>query len=191
MHIYFYANFIRYHTINCRGRVMHDSKLPEGQQYVLKNEHTHAPDARIKNKSEAINNMKRKALESDTSARNIIKRVCKDMDSATAATMPRTSSLTRTIKRIRNGNNCPQLPTNLKDLIISEEYSKCKGEQFLLYDSGDDDNRILIFCIAKNLELLKCADVLLMDGTFDVVPPLFAQLYTIQGTIRCFNLKIR
>lgn len=168
--------FIRYHSINCRGRVIHDSKLPEGQQYVLKSEHSHAPDARNKNKAKSIDDLKRKAKETDTSPRNIIKKVCKDMDTATAATMPKTSSLTRTINRIRSATNRQQLPKHLKDLVISDEFTKCKGEQFLLYDSGCNDDRILIFCTA------------LMDGTFDIVPPLFSQLYTIQGIIQSFLL---
>lgn len=83
----------------------------------MKCEHSHAPDARNKNKAKAIDDLKRKAKETDTLPRNIIKKVCKDMDTATAATMSTTSSLTRTINRIRSAINRQQLPKNLKELV--------------------------------------------------------------------------
>ncbi|KAK4884083.1 hypothetical protein RN001_000354 [Aquatica leii] len=55
-------------------------------------------------------------------------------------------------------------------------------EQFLLYDNGvANDNKILIFGTQKNLELLGSSDHWYAAGTFNTTPPLFSQVYTIQG----------
>ncbi|XP_018496363.1 uncharacterized protein LOC108864702 [Galendromus occidentalis] len=54
-----------------------------------------------------------------------------------------------------------------------------KGENFLFYDSGETEaDRILVFATPENLNLLKKYDEWFVDGTFDVCPKLFDQLYT-------------
>ena len=43
-------------------------------------------------------------------------------------------------------------PTSLLDLVIPDNYSNIENEPFLLYDSGQVLDRILIFSTKRNLE---------------------------------------
>ena len=56
-------------------------------------------------------------------------------------------------------------------------------EDFLHYDNGREAGaaRILIFTTARNLQILQRATTWAMDGTFNIAPPLFAQVYTIHA----------
>ena len=99
--------------------------------------------------------------------------------------LPTVSSLRRSIRHAREKENSdPSVPLSLSELTIPPQYQNtAKGDKFLLYDSKDDD-RVLIFGTKKNLELLSNSTTWMMDGTFQTVPALFYQLYTIHGEIR-------
>lgn len=51
----------------------------------------------------------------------------------------------------------------------------------MLFDSGADDNRILIYTTAQNLKYLATCNQWLCDRTFRAVPKIFTQLYTFRG----------
>ena len=95
----------------------------------------------------------------------------------TAAKLPKLDSLKRTIQRQRVQQlAAPAQPTSLEQLVLPAEYQQtAKGEQFLLYDSGPDTQRMLIFGTQRNLEMLQLAEHWLADGTFKTAPPLFSQ----------------
>ena len=57
------------------------------------------------------------------------------------------------------------------------------GEQFFLQQEGDAD-KILIFATNKNLHLLAEAKSIYVDGTFEVCPRLFFQVFTINAFIQ-------
>lgn len=46
------------------------------------------------------------------------------------------------------------------------------------------DKRFLIFTTKDNLRTLRSSDIWFADGTFDTVPNLFVQLYTLHGLLR-------
>lgn len=72
----------------------------------------------------------------------------------------------------------------LCDMVIPPIYTVTnKNKQFLMYDSEDGKNRILMFSTTKNLSFLKSCDLWHCDGTFKVVPILFSQLYSIHGFV--------
>ena len=56
------------------------------------------------------------------------------------------------------------------------------GERFLLCDDRDAD-KIVMFATQENLKLLSEANSIYMDGTFEVCPSMFYQLYTINAFI--------
>jgi len=58
------------------------------------------------------------------------------------------------------------------------------GDQFLKYDSGPSDDRMLIFTTDSYLNFLKWCDTWLVDGTFKSSPSLFSQLFVIHGLRR-------
>ena len=57
------------------------------------------------------------------------------------------------------------------------------GENFLKYDSGPGNDRILIFSTTKNLEVLAEASSWFIDATFKVVPDIFYQMLTVHGKL--------
>lgn len=55
-------------------------------------------------------------------------------------------------------------------------------EKFWLFDSGATPGRILIFGRPRAIGILNSCSVLFGDGTFDVVPKLFYQMFVIFGS---------
>ena len=100
-----------------------------------------------------------------------------------AAKLPKLESLKRTIRRQRQvTNNVQPQPISLEDLEISEEYKRTvKRDEFLLFYSGPEFHRILIFGSHQNVEMLKGAQFWLTDGTFKTAPAIFTQLYVINA----------
>lgn len=109
------------------------------------------------------------------------------------ARLPMSASISRTIRRRRKVTNRePSLPQHRRDIIIPEEFKVTNdGNNFLLFDSGPIDNRILVFGTIKNLELLAASNVWLADGTFKHVPLLFYQLLQFRLFILYFQTKVR
>ena len=52
-------------------------------------------------------------------------------------------------------------------------------ESVLKFDSGTNDDRIIILSTQRSLDYLQGCSDLYGDGTFSVAPPIFDQLYTI------------
>ena len=102
---------------------------------------------------------------------------------ATAAQLPSVNSLKRTVQRVRQQIDGPVAsPENLDALEIPDRYATTlDGAQFLLFDSGPGNNRILIFSTATNMQMLSQSQHWYGDGTFKTVPLLFEQMYTIHG----------
>ena len=68
-------------------------------------------------------------------------------------------------------------PTNQEELILPDESKRtAKDEPFLLYDSGPEAQRILIFGIERNLEMVQLSKVWLADDTFKTSPVLYTQV---------------
>lgn len=145
----------------------------------------HAPDARQVEKKRTLAGIKNAAKNSRDSAKRIIADAAGNVTMATSAVLPSVKSMTRMIGRIRNTENYPKNPKNLSELALADRFvTTAKGENFLLFDSGPNVKRTLMFGTTSNLQFLAECNCLFMDGTFDVTPPLFAQLYTIHGNIK-------
>ena len=147
------------------------------------NEHLHAPDEQAVSCCEVKVGMKRKARDSQDSSHHIVGECLQTVTEGAAAKLPKLDSLKRTIQRQRvRQQAAPVQPTSLEQLTLPEEYKQSsKGEQFLLYDSGPETQRILIFGTQRNLEMLQLSSVWLADGTFKTAPLLFTQVYVIHA----------
>lgn len=174
-----YWKCTNYDSMNCRARV-HSN----GESVIKRiGEHNHAADAASLNATKLVNEMKNRAVNSQDSGHQIITGASVGLSNATAAKLPQISSIKRTLRRVRQGEN-HALPNPLSriDLEIPAEFSITEtGEEFLLYDNGKINDRILIFSIRRNLRLLAASQHWYMDGTFKTAPALFEQLYTIHG----------
>ena len=66
--------------------------------------------------------------------------------------------------------------------MLPQEYKEtASGAPFLVYDSGAEEDRMLIFASAEFLQLLTSSEEWYSDGTFKTVPEQFFQLYTLHG----------
>ena len=74
----------------------------------------------------------------------------------------------------------------LAQLSLAEIWTKTRSdEHFLLINDAseakDYADRMLGFCTDSSPRILAGTPTVFMDGTFDVVPTIFAQLYTLHG----------
>jgi len=97
--------------------------------------------------------------------------------------MPSVSSIKNILRRIRKRNDCvPTDPKSLFDLDISVQFRKTKMTHnfcILLHDSGPSNNRIIIFSIHDNLDIMDNYSDWFADGAFKTSPLIFSQVYTI------------
>ena len=97
-----------------------------------------------------------------------------------ASSLPTFSNVRTSLQRSR-ATIRPKLPACLSELTIEGEWTlTCSGQQFLQIDDGRED-RIVGFFTDDTLKILCESRIVLMDGTFRVVPDIFSQLYTIHG----------
>ena len=122
--------------------------------------------------------IKRRAQETQDSSHSIVGESLLTVSEGTAAKLLKLDSLKRTIQRTIQRERervlaAPVQPATLQELNLPPEYQRtAKGEQFLLYDSGPEAQRILIFGTQRNLDMLEASQVWLADGTFKTAPGL-------------------
>jgi hypothetical protein len=75
----------------------------------------------------------------------------------------------------------PPLPANAEVLEINEHFSRTRnGQRFLVRDEVFEGDRMLIFASVFQLSLLfSNVSTVFMDGTFQMVPSIFFQLFTL------------
>lgn len=146
-------------------------------------DHSHQPDAREILKCKLRNKLKQKAIETTLSRRTIATHITNQrIPNSVIASMPSVKSMMDTVSRLRRKNTTQVNYRTTSDLIIEHQYTVTSGgDVFLLHDSGQGDERVLIYASERNLKLLSKCTTFFMDGTFDVVPEMFTQLFTIHG----------
>ncbi|KAJ4426481.1 hypothetical protein ANN_27295 [Periplaneta americana] len=61
--------------------------------------------------------------------------------------------------------NRPPLPQSIRETDIVEPYNKTlRGQNFMFFDSGDNEGRVLMFATDRNLVLLAASDTIFSDG---------------------------
>lgn len=181
----------RYRNSGCPARGIQSRGNEETEKFILKKEHNHAPDSRVYGKAKFIDDIKFEAETTNLKPREIIPLSNANLDHATLAIAPNTALLRRTIRRARKETNFKKKPTSLEEFEVTDEFGYTKKNYpFLLDDNHDNNNRIVIFGTKENLQFLSKCEELQMDGTFDVAPPLFKQLYTIFGRFNGWNVPL-
>jgi hypothetical protein len=148
--------------------------------------HCHAADGDKIALAECRQDMRRRAETSMDKPNQILATVVEQLPDAVSALLPSNDACRRTLRNIR-AKHRPRDPASLDELVVTDEWMMTSGPNprpFLLYDNGTDaDERILIFTTDENLQLLANSSHWFMDGTFDIAPTLFAQLYVIHGQV--------
>lgn len=118
-------------------------------------------------------------------------REVQNVEEAVQAQLPALVNIRKTIQRERL-RLMPANPTNIEELQnVPDKFTKtlAGGETFLIYDSYSDEDynlscgRILVFSTLQNLTKLFKSEVWYVDGTFQTVPSIFFQLFTIMGSV--------
>jgi len=151
-------------------------------------DHSHAPNP-IKNECKIIKNkIKTAALQSQDNPHKIYQEQIIGVPSVVSSQICKNASK-QLIKRQRKGKliepSCVEHfnpPLELKKTI--------SGQEFLIKDIYDDNNRIIIFTTFQNCLYLRESEFWLADGTYKSCPSFFKQLYTIHGSIKRGNDQI-
>ncbi|XP_057334184.1 uncharacterized protein LOC130673240 [Microplitis mediator] len=126
--------------------------------------------------------IKKKAKKGCDNNSVLISNVLSNVPSPVRAQLPKIKSLTRAVQRAKKSDDQVVNPKTLEELVIPDLYKMTNNnELFLLHDSGSAADRFLIYATSKNLELLCECKSWFCDGTFNSVPLIFKQLYTIHG----------
>jgi len=89
----------------------------------------------------------------------------------------------KTILYRQRHKTLPRLPKNVQEIDLQGEWRLTDAGDIFLHDVNERE-RILIFTTEKNIELLSESSVIYGDGTFNISPHLFDQLYCIHGEIQ-------
>ena len=171
----------KFAIMKCHARVH-----TEGDR-ILKHvgDHNHAADAASVDAAKVVMDAKEKALTSQDSGHQIVAQATVGISTAVAAKLPQPSSWKRSLRRARQTADValpnPQSRTELQ--IPREICLLDDGEDFLKFDSGAGDDRIIIFSTDRNLRLLAQSPNWHCDGTFKSCPPLFEQIYTVHSIV--------
>lgn len=171
--------FNRYKITKCGGRL----RTKDGTITEIVGQHSHAPDGRTVEKKALMTRLKDLSNTSHLTRKAVVQTVCSDIKSeATISVLPSISSMMSNVSRLRNKADINVNPTNVLDLVIGDEFKNTiAGNNFLFYDSGLIEERLVIFASERCAKFLSGCATWKMDGTFDVTPPIFSQMYTIHG----------
>ena len=112
--------------------------------------HNHSAKPAKRKAKEVRLEMLKKARTTSESPSTILASLSAGMPEEVAGTLPTTDSLGRELRRERQKcRRAPPNPLSRAELQIPEEYTKMNGENFLLYDSGLEEDRILVFGTKK------------------------------------------
>lgn len=120
----------------CKARVhVVDDKIVK---YV--NEHNHPPDKAKVLADGVINELKRKAVETNNSPSELINSISTGIHISVAAKLPSVTQLKKTANRMRaSEEDFPATPTTVQDIDLPEQFRRSLGnDNFLLFDSGKE-----------------------------------------------------
>ena len=178
------------HECGARATTTLEGQTVKLLRAVKDDDHTHAPNVEEVTALRIVRGMKRRASEHPETPPVQVLRCLQEVPSAVLSQLPDRENLRKAITRVRL-RELPATPRDIDDLgIIPERFRRIiKREQFLLYDSLEDDDadeacgRILVFATTDNLRTLGKARTWYVDGTFQVVPSIFFQLFVIMGSV--------
>lgn len=158
--------------------------------------HNHAGNASDYEVKSIINETKEIARAEPRKKTSEIVKAAQEKCSSAAilAELPPEKQFMRILNRTRNPDNeIPPNPGSIEELDITDDMKQIeyggnddddldvKIEEFLYFDSGPTNKRVLIFATAHNLSYLKQCEFWHLDGTFDSAPEFFQHLFIIHG----------
>lgn len=174
----------------CNGRAV---SIEDGGTVNIRitKEHIHASQTEEVTVQKVRASLKRKAVEQPaTHPATLIREELQGLPNDAIAALPERQTLRRLVNRSRAVVR-PANPRDIADLHLVPPYTNTiSGQRFLLHDNMPIDNdeqpvrnRTVIFATDENLRYLFASDMWYIDGTFQVVPNMFYQLWTVHGKV--------
>lgn len=165
----------------CKGRVV--THLIDGNHVIKKgpSAHSHDPLAFEKGVFETNSKVKDNAKSGGLKPSQIIRQSVVDCDANNRIYLPSSQAQKQKISRVRA--NSLKEPTSLSEIQIPEELKYIEGELFVLSEKDFGVDKIILLGTRSSLKLLSQSSCWLMDGTFEVVPSIMRQLFSIHGLI--------
>lgn len=135
--------------------------------------------------------MLHRALTTTEAPRTISREEQKKMPIECSQFLPTNNALAKAMRYLRQKEFGP-VPKSIAEIDLDmEELKNHDGLSFFLGDSGaDDPERVIVFGTVDNIKWLKQNPQWFIDGTFDICPKLFLQLFTIQITKNAYTLPL-
>ena len=180
---------VQFWKCDVRGTCKARLHIRDGRVVRRINQHSHPGDASKVEVLQSMSVLRHRAINTMEQTAQVLAASVENLSQAGQGAMPSMSNLKRIVQRKRViVSAAPANPLTLADLVIPERYTNYErvpgeSENFLLYDNGPEAGaaRILIFSTQRNLQILEHATTWVMDGTFNIAPPLFTQVYSIHG----------
>ena len=120
---------------------------------VVVNDHTHVASRAVVESSKVRQEMKKRARETEETPQQIISQSVALLSEQAAVAMPPIQHNRRDIRRQRKRAGNPLPVPQDKDFDMPPEYhQRTSGQQFLLFDSGHGEDRIIIFATDENVK---------------------------------------
>ncbi|XP_071093077.1 uncharacterized protein [Haliotis cracherodii] len=143
-------------------------------------EHNHPPED--KTRVNFVSNLRKRAREETTQMQALYEEQVTQADEANIPAMPSFQSVKSALYR-RYIPAFPRSRSAVQPVDIEEKWSETTdGRPFLLFSDGDDD-KILAFSTAEQIQAPQEADTLYVDGTFTACPGLWDQVYIIHARV--------
>jgi FLYWCH zinc finger domain len=169
---------------DCKGRAH-----VNGDIVLVVTEHTCGAPNPAKNVARTVSHaVKRRAIDTHETPRQIITAAQGNLAAEEAAAVPSYVALQQQIERKRKRENHPyQEPENVADFVVPDELSRSEGNQnFILHDSGANDlHRFIMFGTQENIDILGRHRDWFVDGTFRVAPRIFMQVCASDISVFC------
>lgn len=153
-----------------------------GEVLSSKGTHSHPPEQRQIEVKKAVESAKQLAKENAfLPMKRAYRQAFQEVDlnnEEIMDEMPSFSKYKSSMYRARS-SRLPPLPHTRAEVELNGEWTQTKdGRNFIISNDGDVD-RLILFGTQQNLRFLCDADTIYMDGTFQIAPEMFQQVYSI------------
>lgn len=122
---------------------------------------------------------KKAAKETNQTTRELYADAVAGASEDVIAQMPKAQSFGKSMRDQRKGSY-PKAPKSIIELEMPH-IKTLDGADFLMFDSGPNTNRIIIFATQESMDFMSTCETLYMDGTVSSGPTLFDQIYVVHG----------
>ncbi|KII66631.1 hypothetical protein RF11_01897 [Thelohanellus kitauei] len=120
------------------------------------------------------------ARNTQISTHAVISRGTLSISQAAQGSLPSLQTIKKYVQRISNrDNSILSNPQTLSQLIISDIYKVSMSREVFLIHDNNSQRRTSVFASVRFIDALKNSEFWHCDGTFNVVPSIFTQLFTI------------